>query len=205
MQHLRVQSVCLHYPQKVMEIGGIEYYAASESGIPEFNGDLVVNFSGRPNIPNLNPKFSTLLEHFNIPFQEIMIPWPDFETPMTKASIWRALHEMVKSNGFKRVCLHCQGGHGRTGTALASLIIATVGKNANEAVDYIREIYCRKAVETYDQCIYLQEMDLFYNNREMNEELCPIPSTVLEMIEKVDDKESVEVPEYKQAPEWYKE
>ena len=47
----------------------------------------------------------------------------------------------------ERVELGCWGAHGRTGTALACLAVLA-GTPASEAVAWVRESYCQKAVET---------------------------------------------------------
>lgn len=58
----------------------------------------------------------------------------------------------------KRVEIACFGGHGRTGTLAAALMIS---RNQSKKLDtkgvisYIREVYCKQAIESYEQEKYL--------------------------------------------------
>jgi len=108
-----------------------------------------------------------------------MVPWPDFGVPHMDPGFWQALHQYVFSKNFRSVCFHCEAGHGRTGTALSAMLIAMSGFSACDAVGHVRSIYCDEAVETWEQSIYLQELDEYYNGREIKEEDCPVPSSVI--------------------------
>lgn len=48
----------------------------------------------------------------------------------------------------------CVGGHGRTGTALAAMLIAA-GMAPEDAIAYVRQKHCRSATETPGQTPYL--------------------------------------------------
>jgi hypothetical protein len=50
----------------------------------------------------------------------------------------------------KRVHVQCMGGHGRTGLVL-SCVLGKMRPDIKDPVAHIREIYCKKAVETYEQ------------------------------------------------------
>jgi hypothetical protein len=54
----------------------------------------------------------------------------------------------------RKVHCGCIGGHGRTGTFLAALV-SDFG--VEDAVTYVRENYCQKAVESKSQMDFLQE------------------------------------------------
>lgn len=54
----------------------------------------------------------------------------------------------------KKVHLGCIGGHGRTGTVLAALVLVMTGNK--DAIQYVRENYCKKAVESQAQVHFLQ-------------------------------------------------
>jgi len=149
------------------------------NNIFDFDGDAVLNLTKAPNIPI--SKYPELTEHMDIPFEEIMLPWPDFEAPKVKISFWETLHKFVKGKGWKSICIHCAAGHGRTGTALSSLLIANAGYSANDAVDLIRHHYCEDAVESPSQCSYLQVVDYYYNDNEIKEESAPIPSIFINL------------------------
>lgn len=81
-----------------------------------------------------------------------LIDWPDFKIPtsieisleqIADAYYWAAAEENDK------VQIGCIGGHGRTGTILACLaLFASDGKmTPKEAIDFVREAYCDKAIE----------------------------------------------------------
>lgn len=55
----------------------------------------------------------------------------------------------------KKVHLGCIGGHGRTGTVLAALVKHMTGME--DAITYVRENYCQKAVEAACQVRFLNE------------------------------------------------
>lgn len=172
------KNICFgHAPTKVILIDNVNYYASSQENIMDFEGELVVNFTNRKNI--LIPIPEQLKNHLTYNFKEIMISWPDFKVPRVKYSFWQALHNYIIENKFKSVCLHCQAGHGRTGTALSALLISVMGFDANKAVDHIRENYCKEAVETQYQCDYLVEIDKYYNNRIVKDNDIPIPSDIM--------------------------
>lgn len=59
----------------------------------------------------------------------------------------------------KKVHAGCIAGHGRTGTLLAAVAQETLGDKLNQegisAIDYVRSNYCKKAVETLAQVLFL--------------------------------------------------
>jgi len=56
----------------------------------------------------------------------------------------------------KRVLVYCLGGHGRTGTFLASLIALL--EQPEDPIDEIRKRYCKEAVETEEQAKAIFEL-----------------------------------------------
>lgn len=166
---------CRHKPKKVKEIDKVGYFASGMFGALDFTGDAMVNFTRTSDVPSA-ATIPQLSEHVEISFEEIMVPWPDFGTPRVKLSFWKALHEYIVEKGWYTVCFHCQMGHGRTGTALAAMLIANEGYSAQDAVETLRSSYCDEAVESAEQSIYLLEVDKYYNDREPTEESMPMPS-----------------------------
>ena len=75
------------------------------------------------------------------------VRWPDFRLPVDRDEARDALREAWRRADGERVEVACHGGRGRTGTALACLTVLD-GVPAGEAVDYIREHYHPRAVET---------------------------------------------------------
>jgi hypothetical protein len=165
---------CYHTPEHIFTMDNVDYYAADQQGVVEFNGDVIINLSSTPNIPHAIP--DELREHYDIPCEEIMVPWPDFGKPKVKMSFWETIHKVIKHRGWKTVCIHCGHGHGRTGTAMSCILVAMCGYSATEAVDTIRKYHCEEAVETSGQCRYIMEVDYQYNGRKLSEENSPLPS-----------------------------
>ncbi len=177
---------CNHTPKIVFAIDDVNYYAADANGVIDFTGDFVVNFTRMPNVSSVVPE---LAPYIDIPFEEIIVPWPDYEIPKVKISFWGALHDFIRQHSWRSVCFHCGMGHGRTGTGLSSLIIASTGCSAKEATDIIRTNHCEEAVESFEQCHYLQEVDKYYNGREPSIDTCPIPSMMLGRLNRLSNQE----------------
>lgn len=159
---------CTHFPEAIIEMDGVTYYAADADCVPYFRGDLVLNLSNSRNVDGAMA-IPELSKHFDITFQELMIPWRDGGLPNVKQSFWPALHKYILSKGYTDVCVHCYAGHGRTGTMLASMMVAVGGWGAKESVEFLRGNYCKNVVETEAQCLHLQELDYIYNNVEPTE------------------------------------
>ena len=85
----------------------------------------------------------------------ITLAWPDMTAP-TQVGIrfWESLLALLPQN--TAVC--CMGGHGRTGTALAALLIAdgVTGNEGRDAIDRVRKEHCARAIETKGQEDYLK-------------------------------------------------
>jgi protein-tyrosine phosphatase len=75
------------------------------------------------------------------------VRWPDFWLPADRDAFARQLRELLERSGGERVEVACDGGLGRTGTALACIAVLD-GVPADRAVDYTREHYSARAVET---------------------------------------------------------
>lgn len=158
---------CYHQPQKIFEHDGIAYHAADEDGVEEFSGGLVLNLTQRPHIvPSHN--IPELKDHFDIRFDEVMVPCPDFGLPAVRPTFWHAIHKYAVDKGYSDVCTHCVGGHGRTGTVMCALLITLKGFTVKKAISRVREDYCKFAVESDRQIEYLRELDRLYNGRRLN-------------------------------------
>ncbi|GIF42968.1 protein-tyrosine phosphatase family protein [Actinoplanes xinjiangensis] len=82
-----------------------------------------------------------------VPWKSRWIKWPDFWLPSDRHDAEEALREAWERAATERVEVACNGGRGRTGTALACLAVID-GVEAAEAVDFVRRNYSRHAVET---------------------------------------------------------
>ena len=73
--------------------------------------------------------------------------WLDFGLPRDPADAADAMREAWRRSATERVEIACDGGRGRTGTALACVAVLD-GVPADRAVAFVRERYDRRAVET---------------------------------------------------------
>jgi hypothetical protein len=78
------------------------------------------------------------------------VRWPDFRRPGDPAYTREVLIEAWRRTATDRVEIACDGGRGRTGTALACIAILD-GEPAAGAVTFVREHYHPRAVETPGQ------------------------------------------------------
>lgn len=169
---------CSHDPKSIGSIDGITYYCADKEGALIFDGDVVINLTGLSTRPQLS-HIPELAAHVETSCEEIVIYWPDYGVPMLKNSFWRALHSYIKSMKWDRVCIHCAGGHGRTGTAASAMLIAMLGWSATRAVNHMRRTICKEMVETQDQCEYLCRLDEELNEHKTSEEEMPTGSVFM--------------------------
>ncbi len=89
----------------------------------------------------------------------IFIEWPDYGIPRVLNPFWSKLLEVLPDK--TRVVVACIGSHGRTGTALASLIVASAAANGTPIPDVVaviklvRDRHCSHAIESEAQEDYL--------------------------------------------------
>lgn len=80
----------------------------------------------------------------------LYVPWRDMGVvsyrTLSAAVVWSLTH--VGAGG--RLEIGCVGGHGRTGTMLGAILIY-MGRTGKEAINEVRERYCKKAIETKGQ------------------------------------------------------
>ena len=87
------------------------------------------------------------------------VRWPDFGVPEDPAELTQALRSLTERMRAGQVIeLGCLGGHGRTGTALACLATLS-GCPRGDAIRWVRENYCEKAVETAEQEAFVDGFD----------------------------------------------
>lgn len=85
--------------------------------------------------------------------------WPDGSVPVVGRGFWETLTDTINSNPGFVLWASCQGGMGRTGTALAILadFLGVVPEDSNP-VDFIRDRYDAGAVETLPQLHYIEDI-----------------------------------------------
>lgn len=118
--------------------------------------DLIIDCAGlvtrKPFVKSGGVRFRGL---DTLTFPEVMrLDWPDATAPVrVRLRFWSRLRDIMPQN----VCVACFGSHGRTGTALAALLIAD-GMTAEEAIETVRKDHCQRAIETKAQEDYLKSL-----------------------------------------------
>ncbi len=98
------------------------------------------------------PQYGLYLdERWRPPWPSQVLAWPDFGVPADRGLLEDALRVVLRhASAGEVVEIGCVGGHGRTGTALACLVTLT-GTSPASAVDWVRQSYCTRAIETVQQ------------------------------------------------------
>ncbi len=124
-------------------------------------------FPGSPDIGfYFDPKWATTIlssPGARLPFVRatkakgvIIFPWEDWGVPENAAILRRALRWLLQQVGDGKVVeVGCMGGHGRTGTALACLLILQ-GLNAKRALRRVWDEYCQEAIESQKQIDFIK-------------------------------------------------
>ena len=105
---------------------------------------------GRPLVLVPDLTLQLLARPETLPWESVWVRWPDFRLPADPAGAREALVQAWRRSASERVEVGCDGGRGRTGTALACLAVLD-GVPPAEAVAYVRERYDPRAVETPGQ------------------------------------------------------
>ena len=91
-----------------------------------------------------------------VPWEMRWVRWPDFRLPADRPDAEDALRQAWQRLDTDRVEVACGGGRGRTGTALACLVVLDAGPEV-DAVAYVRAHYDPHAVETPSQRRYVRQ------------------------------------------------
>ena len=84
------------------------------------------------------------------------IDWQDMQAPPLPTSFWADFMYEVIRGEYKNVIVCCVGSHGRTGTALAALLINAGAETAASAIKTVRDLHCGIAGESAAQETYLK-------------------------------------------------
>lgn len=106
------------------------------------------------------------LEKFGVPRDVVSIDWQDMGTPGIQPQFWKAFIDALPEKCH--VVVNCVGGHGRTGTALACLYLVYAEDTVTgwDAIEFVRNSYCDKAIETDGQERYVLSIAKFYGKQE---------------------------------------
>lgn len=92
------------------------------------------------------------------------IAWPDMNVVPIPTLVQGIRWINHKLEGGEKVEIGCIGGHGRTGTMAAALLI-NQGMSAKKAIKKVRKTYCGKAIETKAQETMLKEYAQWLTSR----------------------------------------
>lgn len=84
----------------------------------------------------------------------VRLQWPDMTAP---THVGRRFWERLLAILPQHTCIACIGSHGRTGTALASLLVVD-GMDPEKAIVEVRTKHCRRAIETPAQEAYVKAL-----------------------------------------------
>ena len=117
---------------------------------------VAVSFTGDPYDRDERPAFGLYLDPaWAPPWPHADVEWEDFGVPDPDELRSSLGDVLARARGGDVVEIGCLGGHGRTGTALACLAVLT-GTPSAGAVEWVRAIYCVKAVETEEQAAFVE-------------------------------------------------
>jgi len=100
------------------------------------------------------------------------ITWPDYGIPTSELmGLTQIFEAYYKAKNGEMVEIGCIGGHGRTGTILAIMYIASAeGKvNGKEAYKFVKKTYCEHAIESEIQEWYIDYAAAYWYGHEMPE------------------------------------
>lgn len=162
---------------------GKKLYGGNGRGVSEYSGawDLIIDLAS--NIREQDPygfvkgtsdkRFDGLRQFTyqpkKIPSQVLSLAWPDMQPPPCTLAFWLHLWATLP----EKTMAFCIGGHGRTGTCLAALMIASGEIDFYSAVEHVRAKHCQKAVETIPQELYLHKMYMELLERNLQHETDP--------------------------------
>jgi len=164
------ENPCRHDPTLIYQIAGVNFYGASRirlnaASLAKVNADLVINLTGfslyeqKQPVKKAGEAWQGLLDYFAPNrVEEIVIDWPDMGTIPAGSAFWAEFFRLIQDNQKKNVVVFCIGGHGRTGTCVASFMTVLLGIHGGEAIRFIRSGYCKQAIETREQETYVRSM-----------------------------------------------
>ena len=158
---------CIHQgPRLAFKLDGTKIWAGPRSLALLHTWGLVVScgmpfFSDTTSLTpvSANPAAQALLPSPLYKFEPppmLTLAWTDAGVPSLPASYWAKLLTFLREF-HQDVYFCCDGGHGRTGTAL-SILYGLACKKRIDPVAAIRKLYCAEAVETTVQVNYIEDV-----------------------------------------------
>lgn len=156
---------CSHWRQRFELEDGLVVFAsawwdrpdrAKYSSPPGFSGPPDIGFyldgAWAQNVVLASPGFCPPHARRRKPVSKVLLhPWRDWGTPEQPRAFRQALKwVLAEVEKGAIIDIGCMGGHGRTGTALACLLILQ-GTTAHESMKRVRTSYCTEAIESRSQ------------------------------------------------------
>ena len=164
---------CDHPPKEIFQHKKVRVFGARKNDVevtelPE-GKTLILNCSQDP-IVHASP-FAQLPEKWKAlntitsVAEEIVLDWRDYGTPPVPPEFWGKLLAMSGQKKVRNLIVCCMGGHGRAGTALAALVLASgYIKNGEESINFVRFAQCDECIETPGQEAYVLRCALHYGH-----------------------------------------
>lgn len=92
---------------------------------------------------------------------EMLLDWFNNQAVCIHPDFWLELKKFIIDKN-QRILVCCEGGHGRTGTAIVALMLTTGQYKTWDAINELRKIYCDEAVETQVQADYLKGLEAYF-------------------------------------------
>lgn len=118
-----------------------------------------IKFETRPWVVTTPPELAHLKTPPPKPPPYMKLDWPDRSEPQCELEWWAELLTSIQKAWPEggRVIISCMGAHGRTGTAMAAIILSTNPQiSCENAIKFVRKQHCEKAIESDDQVEYLR-------------------------------------------------
>lgn len=134
------------------------YDAIPERPTPRVDVGVYFDFSWARTSPVLTSPGVKLPFDTESTSQSVIIDWPDREVPRLSVDVVRHLVEWMLGvlESGKTLEIGCIGGHGRTGT-MAAVLLVEQGLDPVTAVLRVWKTYCPDAIESSDQLEYIME------------------------------------------------
>lgn len=157
-----------------------QLFAASSGGLEPSSGkwDLIIDLANnvKTPIPFIKPlstsRFQDLKKYVYssspVKSDVLQLDWPDQAVPPVGLDFWLKLWDMLPP----KTVVACMGGHGRTGTCLVALMIAS-GLDYYTALSQARSEHCNNAVENTNQEKYLHALYMNFLERLIKVETDP--------------------------------
>lgn len=152
-------------PKMAFRADGIEYWGSAHSNLDDASlcsDDLLINGFGTPYVSRpfvkSSPNWLNLTGIGGAEPHQLLLDWRDFQPPPRSINIdfWESIIAQAKQEGVRRIVACCGAGLGRTGTALASLALASGYSDDPEyVIKHIRNEYNNRAIETRGQEFYI--------------------------------------------------